>query len=292
MADDNPIELRQSTRPRGRSLAPRNFVIYLVVCSFVGFGLFPLYVILVTALKEPADTFAWPPAWLFTPTLESFEKSFVRSGARSVLSFIFNSLAITLASTFFAVLLGSMAAYGLARFRFRGNKYLSFWILSTRFMPAVAFIVPIFLIVQFVGLLDSHLALIIIYTSMNLSFAIWILRGFFRDIPIEFEEAALVDGYTPWQVFWRVALPLVRPGLAATGILSAIFAWNEFLYALILTQNNAATLPVYIAGFQATLSIDWGQYMATSFFAIVPIMIFTLALQRHLVRGLTFGAVR
>jgi multiple sugar transport system permease protein len=185
-----------------------------------------------------------------------------------------------------------MAAYGLARFRFPAAQHLAFYILSTRFAPPVAFIVPIYLMVQKAGLLDTHVALILVYTSMNLSFVTWILRGFFLEIPVEIEEAALVDGYTRWQIFWRVALPLVRPGIVTTAILSAIFSWNEFLFALILTQSKAATLPVYLAGFSNSMGLAWGEYMAVGSLAVLPIMIFTIALQRHLVRGLTFGAVR
>ena len=203
-------------------------------------------------------------------------------GGRSVDTYLINSLVVTLVSSALAVFLGAMAAYGLARFRFRGNRDIAFYILSTRFAPPVGFIVPIYLMVARSGLLDSQVALIIVYTSMNLSFVTWIMRGFFVEIPTEIEEAALVDGYTRWQIFLRVALPLVRPGLAATGILSAIFSWNEFLFASILAPGDAATIPVYLSG----------EYMAVGTMAVMPIMIFTLVLQRHLVRGLTFGAVR
>jgi multiple sugar transport system permease protein len=199
---------------------------------------------------------------------------------------------ITLASTLLASVLGAMAAYGLARFRFRGDRHLAFWILSTRMAPPVAFIVPIYMMVQRLDLHDSHLALIVLYTGMNLSFVTWVLRGFFKEIPPELEEAALVDGYSRLQIFRRVALPLVRPGLAATAVISAIFAWNELLYAVILTQSDAQTLPIYLTRYQAQLGIDWGQLMAVAVVAVVPIMLFTLSLQRHLVRGLTFGAVR
>jgi ABC-type glycerol-3-phosphate transport system permease component len=143
-----------------------------------------------------------------------------------------------------------------------------------------------------VGLIDSHLALILVYTAMNLSLVVWILRGFFVEIPIEIEEAALIDGYSRLEVFWRVAVPLVRPGIVTTAILSAIFSWNEFLFAMILTQSNAATLPVYLAGFSNSMGLAWGEYMAVGTLAVLPILIFTLVLQRHLVRGLTFGAVK
>jgi multiple sugar transport system permease protein len=141
-------------------------------------------------------------------------------------------------------------------------------------------------------MIDTDMALVVIYTSMNLSFVTWVLIGFFREIPVELEEAALMDGYTYWQYFRRIALPLVRPGLAATAILSAIFAWNEFLFALILTSKRAATIPIYLAGFSESMGIKWGEFMAVGCFAVIPIMIFTLALQKHLVRGLTFGAVK
>jgi multiple sugar transport system permease protein len=283
---------KEATLRANGTLRRGTFAIYLAACVFVGFGLFPLYMMITTSLKTDLQTFEWPPVWIFTPTFHSYYNALFVFGGRSADHYLLNSLVVTLSSSALAVFLGAMAAYGLARFRFRGNRDIAFYILSTRFAPPVGFIVPIYLMVQRSGLLDSQLALIIVYTSMNLSFVTWILRGFFLEIPIEIEEAALVDGYSRWQIFLRVALPLVRPGLAATAILSAIFSWNEFLFASILAPGNAATIPVYLAGFSASMNIDWGEYMAVGTMAVLPIMIFTLALQRHLVRGLTFGAVR
>jgi multiple sugar transport system permease protein len=172
------------------------------------------------------------------------------------------------------------------------GNHLFFFILSTRFAPPVAFVVPLYLMVQRTGLMDTHLALILIYTSMNMSLVVWVMRGFFEAIPIEIEEAALIDGYSRLQIFRKVALPLVKPGLITTSILSAIMAWNEFLIATVMTQNSAATLPVYLAGFSGSMGLEWGPYLAVGTLAVAPIMIFTLVLQRHLVRGLTFGAVR
>ena len=265
---------------------------YLVAAIFTGFCLFPLYVIVTTALKTETAIFAWPPVWNFKPTLQSFYNALFVFGGRSAISYLINSVIISAVSTFLAVVLGAMAAYGFARFSFAGKRHLAFWILSTRFAPPVAFIVPIYLMVQKAGMLDSHIALILIYTAMNLSLVIWILRGFFSEIPIEIEEAALVDGYSRLQIFWRVALPLVRPGIVSTAILSAIFSWNEFLYAMVLTQSKAATLPVYLAGFSNSMGLAWGEYMAVGTMAILPILVFTFALQKHLVRGLTFGAVK
>jgi multiple sugar transport system permease protein len=270
----------------------RDAALYLAAFVFVCFVLFPLYMIVTTSLKTDQEAFAWPPIWIFRPTWQSYYNALFVFGGRGAVRYLFNSLVCTLASSALAVLIGAMAAYGLARFRFRGNRDIAFYILSTRFAPPVGFVVPIYLMVQRSGLLDSQLALIIVYTSMNLSFVTWILRGFFIEIPIEIEEAALVDGYTRWQVFLRVALPLVRPGLAATAILSAIFSWNEFLFASILAPGDAATIPVYLSGFSASMNIDWGEYMAVGTMAVLPIAVVTLLLQRYLVRGLTFGAVR
>ena len=271
---------------------PRNWIVYLAACAFVGFALFPLYMMITTSIKTDQQAFAWPPVWVFTPNFKAYYNALFVFGGRGVVHYLMNSLLVTVSSTALAVFLGAMAAYGLARFRFPGNRNIAFFILSTRFAPPVGFIVPIYLMVQRSGLLDEPIALIIVYTSMNLSLVTWLLRGFFLEIPIEIEEAAFVDGYTRWQIFLRVALPLVRPGLAATAILSAIFSWNEFLFASIIAPGNAATIPVYLSGFSASMNIDWAEYMAVGTMAVVPIMIFTLVLQRHLVRGLTFGAVR
>lgn len=270
----------------------RHWVIYLAACAFVGFALFPLYMMITTSVKTDQQAFAWPPVWVFTPNFSSYYNALFVFGGRGVGHYLMNSLLVTISSTALAVFLGAMAAYGLARFRFPGNRNIAFFILSTRFAPPIGFIVPIYLMATRSGLLDEPIALIIVYTSMNLSLATWLLRGFFLEIPIEIEEAALVDGYTRWQIFLRVALPLVRPGLAATAILSAIFSWNEFLFASIIAPGNAATIPVFLAGFSASMNIDWAEYMAVGTMAVLPIMFFTLLLQRHLVRGLTFGAVR
>jgi multiple sugar transport system permease protein len=283
---------REARSPSVGLARVRNATLYLAAFGFVGFVLFPLYMMIATSLKTDQQTFAWPPIWVFIPTFKSYYNALFVFGGRSVDHYLLNSLLVTISSSALAVFLGAMAAYGLARFRFRGNRDIAFFILSTRFAPPVGFIVPLYLMVQRSGLLDTQLALIVVYTSMNLSLATWVLRGFFLEIPIEIEEAALVDGYSRWEVFLRIALPLVQPGLAATAILTAIFSWNEFLLASILAPGDAATIPVYLSGFSASMNIDWGEYMAVGTMAVLPIVVFTLMLQRYLVRGLTFGAVR
>jgi multiple sugar transport system permease protein len=287
MADRTDIA-RQS--PPGQRI--KAVILLFLAAVFVGCCLFPFYIMLTTALKTSAEIAAWPPVWLFEPTFKNIQDAVFVSGGRSALSFAVNSVIVTAVSTAAALLLGSMAAYGLARFRFRGSRDVAFFILSTRFAPAVAFVIPVYVIVQQVGLLDTKLALIIIYTAANIPFVTWILRGFFIEIPKEIEEAALIDGYSHIQIFWRVALPLIRPGLVTTAILTAVFAWNEFLFAMILTQNAASTLPVYLSQFSGSTYVVWDQYMAVGLVAVVPILIVTVWLQKHLVRGMTFGAVR
>lgn len=265
---------------------------YALASIFVGFCLFPFYIILTTSIKAENDIFSWPPTWVFTPTLENFNNALFVFGGSGVMPFLLNSIIVTTISTVLAVGLGAMVAYGLSRFRVFAGSHIFFFILSTRFAPPVAFVVPLYLMVRQTGLIDTHLALILIYTSMNLSLVVWIIRGFFEAIPVEIEEAAEIDGYSRLQIFFFVAVPLVKPGLITTSILSAIMSWNEFLIATVMTQNSAATLPVYLAGFSGSMGLEWGPYMAVGAMAVLPIMIFTLVLQKHLVRGLTFGAVR
>jgi multiple sugar transport system permease protein len=293
MAKSNLAVARRHDPPGSAAVRPAGALArYLIASVFVGICLFPFYIVITTALKSERQVFEWPPVWNFKPTFQNFYDALFVFGGQGAITFVANSIAITLASTLLPVGLGSMAAYGLARFPFRGRRQLSFWILSTRFAPPVAFVVPMYLMALELDLLDTRLGLILIYTSMNLSLVIWLLRGFFAEIPIEIEDAARVDGYTRLQIFRRVALPLVRPGIVTARILSAVFAWNEFLFASVLTQTNAATLPVYLSGFSNAMGLAWGQYMAVGVIAMLPITIVTVALQKHLVRGLTFGAVR
>ena len=286
MTFQNNDTLGKATRPLSA------YIRYVIAAGFVGFCLFPFYIILTTSLKSDSDIFAWPPRWLFEPTLANFYDALFVFGGRGIIQFRTNSIIVTVASTNLAVGIGAMVAYGLTRLKVIGGKHLFFFILSTRFAPPVAFVVPLYLMVQRTGLLDTHVALILIYTAMNLSLVVWILRGFFAEIPIEIEEAARIDGYTRLQIFRNVALPLVKPGLITTAILASIMSWNEFLIATVMTQRSAATLPVYLGSFSGSMGLAWGPYLAVGTFAVMPIMIFTLLLQRHLVRGLTFGAVR
>jgi multiple sugar transport system permease protein len=256
-------------------------------------ALLPVYWLVTISLKTEVDQFAVPPKWfIFKPTLEHYRDAFVE---RSFGQYLITSAIVALVSTACALCLGTLAAYGLARFRLphKLNTRLALWILSTRMFPPIVTAVPLFLMMSNLRLLDTTLALIIVYTAFNLPFVVWMMRGFFNEIPREMEEAARVDGDTRLGALRRVVLPLVAPGLAATAVFCLIISWNEFLFALTLTQTDAAmTLPVGIAGRVTQYEIKWGVMSAAGVVAMIPILVFALSVQRYLVRGLSLGAVK
>ncbi len=280
------------TRSRTRDLATRIGAAVAIMLVIL-FTLFPVYWIGVNSFKLDLDIFAVPPVWFdFPPTLKHYRAAFVE---RPFLIFALNSAIIAVCTTAISLLFGTMAGYALARFKYPGRwKYhISFWILSTRMMPPIVTIIPLFIFFNIFGLLNTKLAVVIAYTAFNLPFATWMMKSYFQDLPVELEEAAIVDGDTKWGAFLRVALPLARPGLAATAIFSLILAWNEFLLALILTQTEqSVTLPIGISGRVTQYTTYWGEISAAGFLASLPIVIFAFVVQRHLVRGLSFGAVK
>ena len=264
----------------------------LLVLALVA-ALAPVYWMITISLKTEIDQFASPPKWFsFTPTLEHYYDAFV---TRSFGQYLLTSAIVAVVSTACALVIGTLAAYGLTRFRLPYNlgRKLSLWILSTRMFPAIVTAVPLFLMMRDLRLLNTKLALIVVYTGFNLPFVVWMMRGFFAEVPRDLEEAALVDGDSRLGALVRVVLPLVTPGLAATAVFCLIVCWNEFLFALVLTQTDAAmTLPVGIAGRVTQYEIKWGVMSAAGVVAMVPILIFALAMQRYLVRGLSLGAVK
>jgi multiple sugar transport system permease protein len=291
--------------PAGAGAARRLVAIacYLAVLVYLAFCLAPLLFMVLASLKSDVEIFDPEALFVFTPTLANYQEVLTGStgeaqaegsymGASTGPRALLASAIVTIVSTVLAIVFGSAAAYGLARYRFKGSRDLAFFILSTRMAPPIAFVLPMFLVFKALNLLDTYFVLIIVYTGMNMSFVVWLLRGFFEEIPAELEESALLDGYGRLEVFRRIALPLAKPGIIAAAIFSAIFAWNEFLFAAILTADNVRTLPVAITGFSTSMGIRWGAFMATAAVGIVPIFILTVLLQRHLVRGLTFGAVK
>jgi multiple sugar transport system permease protein len=266
------------------------YALALVACVA---ALIPVYWMITISLKSEVDQFAVPPRWLiFTPTLAHYKDAFV---TRSFGQYLITSAIVAVLSTACALVLGTLAAYALARFRLprKLDTRLALWILSTRMFPPIVTAVPLFLMMRDVRLLNTKASLIIVYTAFNLPFVVWMMRGFFMEVPREMEEAARVDGDSRLGALRRVVLPLVAPGLAATAVFCLIISWNEFLFALVLTQTDAAmTLPVGIAGRVTQYEIKWGVMSAAGVVAMLPILIFAMAVQRYLVRGLSLGAVK
>ena len=264
-----------------------NGLSYTVLGVYTLFCLFPIIWIILTSFKSHAAINSYPPLFIFQPSYENYAALLA---SHDFMTFLTNSIIAATASTALVMLLGIPASYALARYKIGGNR-VSDWILSMRMFPPIAMVVPFFLMFRFAQLLQTIWVLIIVYTVMNLPFAIWLMMGFFQDVPKDIDDAALVDGCNPWTALWRVNVPAVAPGLVAAAILSVIFAWNEFIFAVILGGGTAKTLPVAVASFVTDRAIFWGPMSAASVIALVPIMIFAMFVQRYLVRGLTLGAV-
>ena len=218
----------------------------------------------------------------------------VYAGAnRAFIHYLGNSLLIGLFSTGCSVLIGTCAAYGFSRFQIPGGKDWLFFILSTRFLPPLAVVVPVLMMYREFDLQNSHLGLVLLYTAFNMSLAVWLMKGFIDDIPAAFEEAALVDGYTRWQVFLRVVLPRALPGMAVTAVFCLISAWNEYGFAMTLNNRDAVTVPVYFAGLQGNVQgMPWSQVGAGVLLFVTPIVVFTVLTRKHLLRGVTFGTIK
>jgi multiple sugar transport system permease protein len=308
--------------PRARAIHKLRAVIVFVVALV---GLIPVFAMALTAFKSRADVVSVPPKIIFEPTLEGmvflltersqlpadrredlqaradefplFDRVALNSGMMitgpsDFVNRLWNSLIIAGGSTIASVVLGLFAAYAFSRFDVPGEDDLLFFILSTRMLPAVVVAVPLFLMYRQLGLHDTHLGMIILYTVFNLSLTVWLLKGFIDEIPREYEEAAMVDGYTRMQAFFKVVLPQASTGIAATTVFSLIFAWNEYAFALMMTSNEARTAPPAIATMLGRGGIEWSAIAAGTLVFLIPVVIITFALRRHLLRGVTFGAIR
>jgi multiple sugar transport system permease protein len=272
---------------RRRSRIPFGRILFLGL--FLVFVLVPLYWMAMTSIKPSDDYLAVPPVWFPSePTLIHYTAAlFAYRGLQGLV----NSLVISLAATVLSALLGTLMAYSLARFN-TGGRHLSFWVLSQRFLPPIATILPIFLIYRNLGLHDTRFGLIIAYTVFTLPVSVWMMYAYFRQMPRSLEEAALVDGCSRWQSFWRVAVPLAAPGIVAAAVFAFIACWTEFFFALILTSRSAFTLPTVFRAFIGFQGAQYGESSALSVVSLVPSIALGILVQRHLVRGLTLGAVR
>ncbi len=267
--------------------------VYAIVAFAVIYTVFPVLWLLTNSFKTRLDMCSMPPIWIVdNPTLYNYTQVFVE---REYLTYMWNSTFVAMLTTLFSLVIGTLAGYALARFDYPGRmKYhVSFWILSTRMMPPIVTIVPLYIFFSFLDLLNTKMALVIAYTGFNLPFVVWMMKGYFAEIPRDLEESAMVDGDTRLGAFFRIILPLARPGLAATAIFCLILSWNELLFALIITETTSSnTLPIGIAGRITQYKVEWGEISASGFAACVPIIIFAFVVQRHLVRGLSFGSVK
>jgi multiple sugar transport system permease protein len=261
---------------------------YLIACLLVVIFVFPVYWLFIISFKTPDEIFAFPPVWY--PKSIQFSNYFVlfKDGdAKTVL----NSLILASVSTFFAMILGTMAAYSLVRFK-TGGENLAVWIISQRMMPPVAIVFPVFLLYVFFGWVDTFFGLILLYTAFNLPYVIWMMRGYIEDIPLELEESALVDGCSRWEVLWKVVMPMARSGLFATAVFTFVFAWNEFLFALVLTRTEVTTYTVQVTHYFGGQSNFWAKIAAMSVLGTIPVFIAVATMQRYLVRGISMGAVK
>lgn len=265
------------------------FFVYLASVVIVVFSLFPLFWMVQTSFKAQVDALTLPPKWFFVPTIVNYVNALTTSGFGKYYA---NSLIVVAFSVGAALVIGIPAAYALTRFNFRGSRQISLWILSVRIAPPVAFLIPFYLLFQKLHLIDTRAGLVLVYIAINLTMVIWLMKGFFEDIPIEVEESGLVEGCTPFQVFSRITLPLAITGAATTAILIFIFTWNELMFAIVLTSNVAKTAPAGIYNFIGYNDVKWGELTAASTLVVIPVLIFVMIARRQLIRGLTFGAVK
>ena len=264
-------------------------VMVALLGGFVLLWLFPIYWIVLTSFKTPLIINEKTPVFFFTPTTENYRHLFTEFNFARPL---WNSLVVTSISTVIVIILALLAAYALARMDVPGGKNIAVWMLSLRFMPPIAIVIPFFLAWQRLGIIDTHLGLILVYVSFNLPFAVWMLRGFLVEVPRDLDEAAMLDGLGHVAILRRIIFPVIAPGVAVTAIFTFVFAFNEYLMALVLTSRNASTVPVTVAKFIQPYSILWGDVGAAATIQLVPILIVVFLLQRHIMRGMTLGAVK
>ena len=261
---------------------------YAAAVMLIVFFLFPLYWLFMMSFKTADEIYAYPPVWWpASLKFDNYLVLFKDGDARSV----WNSLVVASLSTLAAMFLGTLCAYSLARFK-TGGEPLANWIISQRMVPPVAVVFPIFLLYVWFHAVDTYFGLILLYTAFNLPYVIWMMRGYILDIPIALEQAALVDGYTRWQVLFKVVFPMCRAGLFATAVFTFVFAWNDFIFALVLTRTEVTTYTVQVTHYFGGQSNFWGKISAMSVLGTLPIFIVVGYLQRYLVRGISLGAVK
>jgi multiple sugar transport system permease protein len=278
---------QQKNLKLGRWLA--NSLKILVLALFLLWTIVPILLVVLTSLKNQKDIFTVPPTFVFRPTLDNYSRALVTG---DFARYFLNSAFVAVVSSFLSVGLGTFCAYALVSLRVRFASLIAQLFLLGKLVPAITMLLPLFAILNMLGLLGTFVGPILAHTAINLPFVIWLIMGFIRDLPEDLEAAALVDGCTPMQAFWKIVVPLVLPGLAASMILSAQFSWNELLFALQLTNLDTYTLPVGISKFVGSISVDWGKSSAAATLTMVPMIIVGFFIQKYIAKGTTGGAVK
>ncbi|MEO8249147.1 MAG: carbohydrate ABC transporter permease [Burkholderiales bacterium] len=269
--------------PRG---SPLHYVVLILLSAAC---LLPLVILFYTSVKTQAQIFSTSWSWLIVPTMDNYTSVIQNNNIERYMG---NSLKISLAATLITLMLGTMCAYAMARFRFLGREPLSYSTLILRTLPPAVLAVPVFVIWQAWGIGDTLSGVVLVYVALNLPFTIWLLYGFIDQLPIELEEAAAIDGCGPFRVFYKIVLPLLKPGLAAAAIFTFRLAWNEFILSFILTNRITRTLPASISNYITDTGVQWGEIMAAGMLIALPPLIFTFVAAKQIITGLTAGAVK
>lgn len=263
--------------------------IYIVLIIFLCITLLPYLWLILTSFKTKLDAFSIPPKVFFKATLDNYQQAFIERG---MLKNLVNSIIVMLATVGIGMAIGLPSAFAFSRFKTRADRVMLNYLLGTRFTPFVVLALPLYLIMSKMNMLDSYVGIIVAHISFNLPFIVWMMKGFFDAVPKEIDEAARVEGYSWLEVFLRIDIPLAKSGLAATAVFCAINSWNEFLMALILTGRHTATMPVAIPGMMTPQGTLWGQIAAVGTVITIPVLIFAILVQKHMVAGMTMGAVK
>lgn len=260
-----------------------------IVVFLICFGIiFPFLWMVAVSLRNKVDIFS-PGDWFIKPTLVNYI-TIIKTN--KIYTYFYNSAIVAVVTTIISLILGGFAAYGFARYNWAKKEDRAFFALSQKFLPAMAVVIPYFLMAALFKLLDTKLILIICYTTFNIPFTIWMMRGFIEDLPRELEESAFIDGCTRMQTLYKIILPLVAPGLTATAIFCIINSWNEFVFANFLTSIRSKTVPTSVMMYLSVSGVKWGEMAATGVLGVLPVLIFAISVQKHMIRGLTFGAVK
>jgi multiple sugar transport system permease protein len=266
-----------------------NLLKIIALTLFLVWTIGPILLVILTSLKNQKDIFTVPPTFIFRPTLDNYGRALV---AGDFARYFVNSAFVALVSSLLSVGLGTFCAYALVSLRVRFGSLIAQLFLLGKLVPAITMLLPLFALLNMIGLLGTFVGPILAHTAINLPFVIWLIMGFIRDLPEDLEAAALVDGCTAMQVFWKIVLPLVLPGLAASVILSAQFSWNELVFALQLTNLDTYTLPVGISKFVGSISVDWGKSSAAATLTMVPMIVVGFFIQKYIAKGTTGGAIK